>query len=470
MAMSMKYSNRDQISTLPEEIRQHILSLLPCKEAIKTSILSSNWRYVWLNLPTLSFDKSIFAKKIEFQRIVELVLFKSFLKIETEKLRNFILLFLDFLERINIHRKDREKCMRYTTSQVLDLYLCTLPEFYPRIVSFFKQLEVKELRLTLNFGFLTDEKDTEFLESIGDLQELTSLCLYIGQSGKLTSPLRLPSCLRNLSLDNVDIHVLVLEKLFDSNSCIESLCFNCCSGFTILKVYGLPKLKMLKVTYNKDLIRLEIDVLPSLSSLFYYLTIHQRAKLLVSKSVALKILKLLNYDLQEQFGNSMDNLVLLEMEACKNIHAFNVENCKKLTTLLLDGCQINDECLNKFIETLPSIKHLGIKHCDLLEKLKISRSHLQLLALLGCIKLHRVEINCPNLNRFSHVNFDNLIVLSSMTPFPPTSVNLWLPHRRNHSAEYVNLLELFKSIRNCKKLILGAYYIEVISSLTFKYF
>ncbi|XP_065847799.1 F-box/FBD/LRR-repeat protein At1g13570-like [Euphorbia lathyris] len=46
----------DVISELPKNITDQILIKLPQKEAIRTSILSTKWRYKWLSLPQLIFD------------------------------------------------------------------------------------------------------------------------------------------------------------------------------------------------------------------------------------------------------------------------------------------------------------------------------------------------------------------------------------------------------------------------------
>ncbi|CAH2047600.1 unnamed protein product, partial [Thlaspi arvense] len=48
----------DSISFLPDEILQHILSLIPTKSVITTSVLSKRWRHVWFNTPSLSFDSN----------------------------------------------------------------------------------------------------------------------------------------------------------------------------------------------------------------------------------------------------------------------------------------------------------------------------------------------------------------------------------------------------------------------------
>ncbi|KAF8017399.1 hypothetical protein BT93_H2540 [Corymbia citriodora subsp. variegata] len=46
----------DRISQLPGHVADKILSLLPIKEAVRTSILSRQWRYQWSSLPHLMFN------------------------------------------------------------------------------------------------------------------------------------------------------------------------------------------------------------------------------------------------------------------------------------------------------------------------------------------------------------------------------------------------------------------------------
>jgi len=46
----------DIISCLPSHLIDHILSYLPIREAVRTSVLSSDWRNQWYTLPNLVFD------------------------------------------------------------------------------------------------------------------------------------------------------------------------------------------------------------------------------------------------------------------------------------------------------------------------------------------------------------------------------------------------------------------------------
>ncbi|KAM0007030.1 putative F-box domain-containing protein [Helianthus debilis subsp. tardiflorus] len=46
----------DRLSMLPEDILSRILSLMPTKYAVRTSVLSKRWRYTWTSVTNLDFD------------------------------------------------------------------------------------------------------------------------------------------------------------------------------------------------------------------------------------------------------------------------------------------------------------------------------------------------------------------------------------------------------------------------------
>ncbi|RWR80786.1 F-box/FBD/LRR-repeat-like protein isoform X1 [Cinnamomum micranthum f. kanehirae] len=65
------------ISDLPEDVKNLILSHLPIRDAVRTSILSKKWMHNWVSIPDIVFDKDCFIKgalKTEHANVVDQVL------------------------------------------------------------------------------------------------------------------------------------------------------------------------------------------------------------------------------------------------------------------------------------------------------------------------------------------------------------------------------------------------------------
>ncbi|KAL5731113.1 hypothetical protein ACHQM5_003872 [Ranunculus cassubicifolius] len=45
----------DRVSNLPEDVLHCILSFLPTKYAVSTSVLSTRWKYLWTSIHNLEF-------------------------------------------------------------------------------------------------------------------------------------------------------------------------------------------------------------------------------------------------------------------------------------------------------------------------------------------------------------------------------------------------------------------------------
>ena len=71
------HGSGDVISNLPKDVMNLILMRLPIREAVRTSILSKNWRYRWVCIPDVVFNKASLMKgasEMEHAHVVDQVL------------------------------------------------------------------------------------------------------------------------------------------------------------------------------------------------------------------------------------------------------------------------------------------------------------------------------------------------------------------------------------------------------------
>ncbi|XP_027153744.1 F-box/FBD/LRR-repeat protein At1g13570-like [Coffea eugenioides] len=65
--IDMEGCSLDRISSLPDNVIDHILVYLPTRDAARTSILSSKWRYIWAGHPNIVLNKQ-FAEDVRGNR------------------------------------------------------------------------------------------------------------------------------------------------------------------------------------------------------------------------------------------------------------------------------------------------------------------------------------------------------------------------------------------------------------------
>ncbi|KAF5782324.1 putative F-box domain, leucine-rich repeat domain superfamily, F-box-like domain superfamily [Helianthus annuus] len=64
----------DRLSSLPDDLIHDILSFVSIKLAVKTSVLSSRWRYIWTSMPCLNFSSKGFHTLPKFSKFVKHIL------------------------------------------------------------------------------------------------------------------------------------------------------------------------------------------------------------------------------------------------------------------------------------------------------------------------------------------------------------------------------------------------------------
>ncbi|KAJ0449001.1 putative F-box domain, FBD domain, leucine-rich repeat domain superfamily [Helianthus annuus] len=114
----MSSENVDMLSRLPEEIVSHILSLMPTKHAVRTSILSKRWRYSWMFVTNLYFTENIrhshgldsFSEFVDqvlkFCKSPQLNLFRMHLVTLCWLQRPSVSKWIDKAIRLNVHELD----------------------------------------------------------------------------------------------------------------------------------------------------------------------------------------------------------------------------------------------------------------------------------------------------------------------------------------------------------------------------
>ncbi|GAB2280138.1 hypothetical protein Dimus_014775 [Dionaea muscipula] len=184
-------SAHDLLSDLPLSIVESILTLLPIRDAVRTSILSSKWRYRWACIPQLVFD----------DKCVDVPVDKASPESSLIKFITHVLL----LHKGPIHK------FKLSTS-----YLQSCPEIDQWIL-FLSRTDIRELTLELGEG-----EWFRVPASLFSCSKLTHLELF---RCELDPP---PSfrgffCLKSLNLQQVYVVPEAIENLIANSPLLESL-------------------------------------------------------------------------------------------------------------------------------------------------------------------------------------------------------------------------------------------------------
>ncbi|XP_034706737.1 F-box/FBD/LRR-repeat protein At1g13570-like isoform X1 [Vitis riparia] len=234
MVMMEKQTRTDRISNLPWDVLDAILVHLPLKDAARTSILSSKWRYKWISLSQFVFDDKCFSNTL----LNKVDRWGEIMKI------------IHRVQKNHSGQIDKFKLAAYCCPNHLDL---------DQWMHFLAEKGIKEFVLK-EFYFIRRFKLPCCLFSC---QQLRHLELY-GCTFKLPPEFKGFKCLASLQLRQVCVDSDTLESLILQCPVLESLILLKIDGLTCLKIHN-PNLKYLKIYTEFGNIYLENN--PLLSSI-----------------------------------------------------------------------------------------------------------------------------------------------------------------------------------------------------------
>ncbi|KAH7845132.1 hypothetical protein Vadar_022446 [Vaccinium darrowii] len=207
----------DIISSLPENVLHHILSFLSTKDAIRTSILSTKWEYLWTSMANINLKETYHQagekEDGSFLDFVDRVLIfhdasdiKS-LSLESHELVNSSRVNSWISASIRHNIEELKLCLRWKTQPVLPCCLFTCQSLAVLKLSMDWALKVPSLTrfsnlktLELKYVTFSDDNSTQHLfSSCPMLQELA--LVYCGWKNLKTITICIPT-LKRLTIDN----------------------------------------------------------------------------------------------------------------------------------------------------------------------------------------------------------------------------------------------------------------------------
>ena len=234
-----KQTRKDRISNLPWDVLDTILVHLPLKDAARTSILSSKWRYKWTSLSQFVFDDKCFSNT----------------SLNKADRWDEIMKIIHHVQTYHSGPIEKFKLAAYCCPNHLDLV---------QWMHFLAEKGIKEFVLK-EFYFIRRFK---FPRCLFSCQQLTHLELY-GCTFKLPPEFQGFKCLARLQLRQVYIDNDTLENLILQCPVLERLILLKIDGLTYIKIHN-PNLKHLQIDTEFGNIFLENN--PRLSSICIHLT------------------------------------------------------------------------------------------------------------------------------------------------------------------------------------------------------
>jgi len=220
---SNPFETEDGISNLPDTVLCSILSFLPTKEAVRTSVLSKRWKYQWTSLPRITLNDS------------PLDPCKKGHQYETQMLR-----FLNFVDGV-LFRHDASNIEKFCLSFTIPIKQSCVNAWISAVIS----RKVRELELTLSY-----HTTYVFQFSLFTFETLTNLHLE-HCSLKISTAIRFQS-LKTCRLVGVTfLEDSFTQCLFPDCPVLENLVLDYCSWPKWATfIIAVPSLKRFKLHFD----------------------------------------------------------------------------------------------------------------------------------------------------------------------------------------------------------------------------
>ncbi|KAJ0734808.1 putative F-box domain-containing protein [Helianthus annuus] len=159
----------DRLSSLPDDLILKILSFIGTKQAIRTSVLSSGWRYIWTSTPCLDFSIQDFRTLDKFSKFVTGVLSGRKNQIDVSSLE------LDLLRKASqsFFKRSLNKILNYALSHNVQQLNISCWKGCESRLSRFSSQSLKHLTL-IGLSY----KNSITTPPTWDMQALTTLTLF----------------------------------------------------------------------------------------------------------------------------------------------------------------------------------------------------------------------------------------------------------------------------------------------------
>ncbi|XVF03935.1 hypothetical protein REPUB_Repub05bG0036300 [Reevesia pubescens] len=397
----------DMISRLPDELLCHIISFLPLKEAICTSILSTRWSMIFTLISNLIFEDCFKKRKSESYS------------------------YMNFVDRVLFYHNGVVDKFRLKCGELID------PNKVDGWIRYALKNSVRELDLCLNC------KEFKMPIWVFTCKTLVSLRLDILSKCKFT--LKLPLKISLPSLKSLHLFGIQfsdddsIQRLFSSCSVLEELIVDRCVLTKQCKFnVSSPTLKRLTIAYNggaNEHYEILIDA-PSLVYFKWHCSLPNRF-----------LLPLLAHELKLPLKIYSPSL--------KSLHLFRIQfpdddsiqrlfsSCSVLEELVVDRCILKRKC--KFNVSSPTLKRLTIAYIG------------------GAYKDYEILIDAPSLVYFKwHCSLQKRFLLKNLNSLAKACIDCGtlFDSYEYFVAHNTAATELFNGIRNIQSLHLSGFFDE----------